>query len=124
MRIFMVTQALEDRAVNARAVIHKTSTDILEALDKGLIICKKDLVDGAFYYGSCRNARVAKWNASKNCFEYIRTKYGDRFWETINHPEDDNQYDLFVPVLKLDDDYDRLSTTWHGEEYVHNFKEI
>lgn len=61
---------------------------------------KSDLVDGAYYYGSCRNARCARWTAATGVFTYIRTKFGSRFPEDINHPEDDNGYDLFVPYFR------------------------
>lgn len=61
---------------------------------------KSDLVDGEYYYGHCRNAKCAKWVAARNEFVYIRTKFGSRFSEGINHPEDDNGFDLFVPYFK------------------------
>lgn len=66
------------------------------------IIPKKDLVDGEWYEGHCRNASIAKWNAEKNKFFYVRTKFDWRFWEDINHPEDDNGFDLFRPFAVTD----------------------
>jgi hypothetical protein len=36
-------------------------------------------------------------------FEYQRYKFGCTFPETINHFEDDNGYDLFVPIRELAD---------------------
>ena len=58
-------------------------------------IAKNDLVVDKSYMGICRNANIAKWNGEK--FEYQRTKFGSTFVETINHFEDDNGYDVFVP---------------------------
>ena len=58
-------------------------------------IAKNDLVVDKLYAGVCRNADIAKWNGEK--FEYQRTKFGSTFMETINHFEDDNGYDVFVP---------------------------
>lgn len=58
-------------------------------------IAKNDLIVDKSYLGNCRNADIAKWNGEK--FEYQRTKFGDTFTETINHFEDDNGYDVFVP---------------------------
>ena len=60
-----------------------------------LPIAKNDLVVDKSYLGICRNANVAKWNGEQ--FEYQRTKFGSTFTEKINHFEDDNGYDVFVP---------------------------
>jgi len=69
-------------------------------------ISKSELVDCAQYLGVCRNAYVAKWLADKNKFVYLRTKFGKTFAEEINHPEDDDGYDLFIPYEKLCSSYD------------------
>jgi len=58
-------------------------------------IPKSELVIGKCYRGSCRNADEAVWNGEE--FEYTRVKWGYRYTETINHFEDDDGYDLFVP---------------------------
>jgi hypothetical protein len=59
-------------------------------------IAKKDLVDGAYYQGSCRNASVARWNGEREVFVYWRYSFGDFFLEEIKHPEDDKIYDVFI----------------------------
>lgn len=59
-------------------------------------IAKKDLVIGKTYVGSCRNTEEATWLGEY--FEYNRTKFGTVFKEKINHFEDDNGFDLFVPL--------------------------
>ena len=51
-------------------------------------IKKADLIDGAYYAGHCRNASIARWNASKNEFFYIRSKFGSEFVESLPCPED------------------------------------
>ena len=61
-------------------------------------IPKNELKHGIYYKGRCRNARIARWNENENQFYYARYKFGDRFIETINHPEDDNGFDLFYPT--------------------------
>ena len=66
------------------------------------MIAKADLLHGAYYEGHCRNASIARWNAETNRFVYWRYKFGDTFAEDINHPEDDNGYDLFKPYRKVD----------------------
>ena len=66
------------------------------------MIAKKDLIVGKQYVGRCRNARVALWDGK--VFWYLRTKFGDVFAEKINHPEDDNGYDLFIPETLINTD--------------------
>ncbi len=61
-------------------------------------IPKKDLVDGQYYAGDHRNATIAKWNAEKNKFIYMRTKWGATYEDDCNHFEDDDGYALFVPI--------------------------
>ena len=63
-------------------------------------IRKSDLVDGEYYYGHCRNSKCARWSTANQEFTYMRTKFNDRFPDIINHPEDDDGYDLFVPYFK------------------------
>ena len=59
-------------------------------------IPKKDLTIGKTYLGHCRNADRAVWNGE--VFIYQRTKFGYTYPEKINHFEDDNGFDLFVPI--------------------------
>jgi len=73
----------------------------IKCLVKAGAIPKKDLVDGEKYYGDCRNAYEAIWHKNKNVFTYRRNKFGFEFDEDINHFEDDDGYDLFVPIKKL-----------------------
>ena len=65
-------------------------------------IPKKDLKDNVLYEGSCRNASEAVWNEGKQKFTYWRTKFGSTYKEDINHFEDDDGYDLFVPFKEVD----------------------
>ena len=59
-------------------------------------IPKSELVVGETYPGYCRNSSRATWNGK--VFQYMRKKFGSEFLEEINHYEDDNGYDVFVPV--------------------------
>ena len=91
--------------------VNELNDDVLEGLPQappdfwGLIcekliekgaIPKKDLVVGTTYIGVCRNSDEATWLGDK--FEYIRYKFGTQYKDTINHFEDDDGYDLFVPL--------------------------
>ena len=62
-------------------------------------IPKDKLVVGKTYFGSCRNADKAIWLGDK--FEYTRNKFGASYQEKINHFEDDDGFDLFVPISEI-----------------------
>ena len=66
-------------------------------------IPKDKLVIGETYIGSCRNASEAVWNGK--VFTYKRTKFGRTYDEDINHFQDDDGYDVFVPI-KIKEDHD------------------
>lgn len=81
------------------------------------VIPMKDLIDGARYYGLCRNNYIATWHAKKaytqwvgkgpdgadkfityfGVFTYTRHKFGVNSEEDILTIEQDNGYDLFLP---------------------------
>lgn len=72
---------------------------ICEALIKKGAIPKSKLIVGNKYIGNCRNTDEAVWLGDK--FEYTRYKFGVYYKETINHFEDDNGFDLFVPIKEV-----------------------
>lgn len=59
-------------------------------------IPKEQLIKNETYIGDCRNASEAVWNGKK--FTYMRTKFGTTYPEDINHFQDDDGYDVFVPI--------------------------
>lgn len=59
-------------------------------------IPREELIVGETYIGSCRNASEAVWNGER--FTYMRTKFGCTYPEDINHFQDDDGYDVFVPI--------------------------
>ena len=67
---------------------------------KNLIRCgaipKDKLIVGKTYIGACRNASEATWNGKD--FDYKRFKFGMWQDDDINHFQDDDGYDLFVPI--------------------------
>lgn len=69
---------------------------------KNLYVMKDGLKVGEIYYGTCRNADHARWNGE--VFTYIRSKFGTQFPEDINHFEDDNGFDLFLPFFQITED--------------------
>jgi hypothetical protein len=56
---------------------------------------------GKTYIGSCRNASEAVWQGEK--FIYQRHKFGFTFPEEINHFQNDNGFDVFVPIKIKED---------------------
>jgi len=77
-----------------------TKEEIAEANKKGMIL-KKDLKDRSLYKGYCRNAQEAMWVKEIERFIYVRHKWGSEFLEDICHVEDDNLYDLFIPLEEI-----------------------
>ena len=65
-------------------------------------IPKSELLHGAYYDGLCRNASLARWDEVGNVFWHWRTKFGQKFTESIPHPEDDDGFDLFYPLKKVE----------------------
>ena len=59
-------------------------------------IPKDELIIGKIYIGDCRNATEAIWDGK--VFKYMRTKFGLTYEEEINHFEEDDGYDVFVPI--------------------------
>ena len=79
-----------------------------EIICKGLeligAIPKRELQVGHIYLGRCRNSDRAVW-LEEGRFEYVRYKFGFTYLEKINHYEDDNGYDLFVPLSESQEPY-------------------
>lgn len=93
-RMMVMTPMTEDRANFPRGLFGRNDY-------KGnapFYLPKSALIDGEYYFGGCRNAKCAKWVASENVFKHQRYKFGSYYVEDINHPEDDDGYDCFVPI--------------------------
>lgn len=69
---------------------------IIPSLYRCGAIPKKDLIIGETYLGSCRNSYEAKWNGTY--FLIKRNKFGTYYNDKINHFEDDDGFDLFIPI--------------------------
>jgi uncharacterized protein (DUF433 family) len=67
------------------------------------ILPKDQLADGRYYKGRCRNATIARWNASEDCFYHWREKFGKIYIETIKYPTDEEEpwWDVFDVVEEL-----------------------
>ena len=75
-----------------------------DVIVKNLIRCgaipKDKLIVGKTYIGSCRNSGKATWTGEE--FEYERHKLGTTYTDAVNHFQDDDGYDLFVPIKLLE----------------------
>ena len=69
-----------------------------EPLYREGVLRKSQLKHGWFYIGQSRNATIARWNKTRNRFEHKRTKFTDVFTDYLDHPEDDQGFDCFLPV--------------------------
>lgn len=67
-------------------------------------IPKEALTHGTYYYGRCRNASIARWDAVKQCFTHWRKKFGSAFLEDIKCREDELHFDVFDPWVELEND--------------------
>ena len=65
-------------------------------------IPKEQLKIGAVYIGSCRNSDEATWDGEK--FVYERYKFGFTYKDSVNHFQDDDGYDLFVPIKEKEEE--------------------
>ena len=90
----------------------------LEAAWFAGMLRKEELKDGAYYWGCCRNARVAMWDADKGSFVHMRLK-GDWHPEKIPYPSDEKVVefapgrltacDVFIPWLPTEPlDFERV----------------
>lgn len=71
--------------------------------DPVVFLPKSLLVHGVYYTGKCRNASVARWDATQQVFHYHRTKFGSTFQETAPHLEDERPpFDVFFPFTEID----------------------
>jgi len=82
----------------------RLGSDELKELESMGMIPLKDLQDKSYYYGICRNTRIARWVNSANCFLYIREKHKSFHMAEINHPANDNGFDLFIPLRKINEE--------------------
>lgn len=87
---------------NIPIIPHVEEKDYKNIIIPAIIRCggipKDQLIIGKTYIGDCRNASEAMWDGKQ--FEYTRYKWGSSFKENINHFEDDDGYDLFIPLKK------------------------
>ncbi len=100
----------KDRASEAYASFQRNQPPDMERAIKAGLIRKADLVDGAYYGGTCRNASCARWVAEFKCFVHQRWKFGAKFPETIGHPEDDTGFDIFACIKRIEPQPEEIVT--------------
>lgn len=67
------------------------------------ILPRDQLRHGAYYKGRCRNATIARWNATQECFYHWCEKFGRTYIQTIKYPTDEQDpwWDVFDVVEEL-----------------------
>lgn len=80
-----------------------SKVEIRQAVKDGMI-AKENLITDKLYEGHCRNATTARWTGTE--FEYMRFKFDSVYPECAYHPEDDDGYDIFVPIKGVDESTD------------------
>jgi hypothetical protein len=80
-----------------------TSGELRQAVAVGML-AKSELKDGVYYWGVCRNARVARWSTALQEFEHLRFKGG---WNisTIAHPEAEVAHLIFASKQMAEDTF-------------------
>ncbi len=68
------------------------------------------LRNGVYYWGRCRNASVARWDADLEVFWYWREKAGKVFLESIRHPDQEEipTMDVFRVISEIPDGFNKF----------------
>lgn len=93
-------------------------TEIEDSYRRG-VLRKEALMDAVYYWGICRNARVARWSTKHQLFFYQRYKFGSQEKDKIPHPENQRVeelspgrptgLDVFVPWCEVEPlDFERV----------------
>ena len=89
--------------------------ELITELETMGMIPRDQLKDGSYYYGVCRNTRIAQWRdkptypsktelpnqVKEPCFFHMRLKFNKIFVETIKHPVDEAHFDAFIPLREI-----------------------
>lgn len=75
--------------------------DIAKLAAAGAIVSPAGLVDGAYYFGTCRNGSVARYDASKKCFFLMRRKLGSTYADFYGSLHGGQHSALFLPYVRV-----------------------
>ena len=64
---------------------------------------------------------VARWHGPLQRFVHWRSKFGERFLEEIRYPEDEPNYDVFMPEQELSVDAVLATNSLISDEKVQRF---
>lgn len=97
----MTRQQMIERILDAELEYPLPKEFNLSKYTDTVAIAKQNLKDKTYYFGLCRNAHIAVWDAKGDTFWYIRIKFGSFFTEEIKHMEDDEGFDVFIPMHEV-----------------------
>lgn len=88
------------------------------------MIKKHELVEGAYYIGTCRNTNIAQWFKGK--FIHIGFNFHQPYIETIEYFGDVQHtgYDGFIPIEKIDVDVNKLLDERIAQDYKNYARKI
>jgi len=88
------------------------------------MIEKIKLIKGSYYFGSCRNTKIALWDGEK--FIHIAYEFTHPYIEDIKHYDDvrDINQDGFIPISLINIDYDQIKKEKSYCDYNNSARKI
>ena len=88
------------------------------------MIKKIDLIEGAYYIGTCRNTNIAKWYDGK--FIFINLEFRRPYIEDINYYGDvkNSSFDGFIPIKLIDFDFNDIVEARNAQDYKNGARKI
>jgi len=88
------------------------------------MIAKKDLINGRYYTGTCRNTNVAMWYNGE--FVFLNFQFTNLYIEKIQHYSDvkDLNADGFIPIKLIDIEFDSIQNERLLQDYKMSFRKM
>jgi len=89
------------------------------------MIDKKDLINGTWYLGRCRNSHIGMWDGNK--FLFFNNSFGSYYREEIEHYFDvkDSGFDGFIPIEEVKIlDYKITNKERDGVDYRNRYRKL
>jgi len=88
------------------------------------MIKKINLVEGAYYIGTCRNTNIAKWHNGE--FIFINLEFNRPYIETIQYYGDvkNLSFDGFIPIKLIDINFNDIVKAKNAQDYKNGARKI
>lgn len=67
------------------------------------VIRAKNLINGHYYIGKCRNGHIGKWDEENKVMWHKRFKHGVFVKDHVNYIDNDDGFDLFIAIEGIDE---------------------